>query len=274
VTAFAELGMWKIRLTGGEPTLRRDLLDIVRSVSHTPGIKKVALSTNGHRLSHHLPRLIDCGLNSLNVSIDSLDSTRFAKLTGYDRLDEILEAVEWALSDTALKVKLNAVLIPDSINQDLDLFLEWVRTRSATVRFIELMPTAGNQDFFKSQHLKAGILRQRLLAQDWKEIPKADGDGPALEFSHPDYQGRIGIIAPYSSDFCKTCNRLRVTSRGALRLCLFAEGEHSLRHLLQSPSQKDELKTYLQVLLSRKEASHYLPEGRYGNNKTFSAMGG
>ena len=95
-----------------------------------------------------------------------------------------------------------------------------------------------------------------------------------MEFAHADFQGSIGMIAPYSTDFCATCNRLRVTSNGGLRLCLFAEGDHSVRHLLQSPTQKDELKQTIHSLLNKKEVSHYLPEGRYGNNQTFSSIGG
>ncbi|MFL5812402.1 MAG: GTP 3',8-cyclase MoaA [Bdellovibrionia bacterium] len=274
VTAFAQLGMWKIRLTGGEPTLRRDLPELIQLISITPGIGKVALSTNGHRLSSILPLLIRSGLSALNVSIDSLDPVRFQKLTGNDRLGEILDATEWAIQNTTLQLKVNAVLLQDTLDQDLGTFLEWIRKRPVSVRFIELMPTSQNQAFFKSQHFSAGPLRQKLLSQGWKERARSEGDGPALEFMHPDFLGRVGIIAPYSSEFCKTCNRLRVTSRGALRLCLFAEGEHSIRHLLQDPSQIPELKHYLCSLLQKKEVSHYLPEGRYGNNSTFSAMGG
>jgi cyclic pyranopterin phosphate synthase len=274
VTAFAQLGMWKIRLTGGEPTLRRDLPELIQVISATPGIRRVALSTNGHRLRRLLPLLIRSGLGALNVSVDSLDPARFQKLTGHDRLQEILEGVDWAIQNTTLKLKLNAVLLHDTLKQELDSFLEWIRNRPVTVRFIELMPTGQNQAFFKTRHLSAGPLRQMLLSQGWKESARLEGDGPALELMHPDYLGRIGIIAPYSSEFCKSCNRLRVTSRGALRLCLFAEGEHSIRHLLRDSSQIPELKTYLCSLLQKKEVSHYLPEGRYGNNTTFSAMGG
>jgi cyclic pyranopterin phosphate synthase len=278
VQAFAELGTWKIRLTGGEPTLRRDLPEIIQVIANTTGVKKVALSTNGQMLRKLLPTLIKSGLSALNVSVDTLDPERFQKLTGSDRLKEILESIDWAIQNTSLQIKLNAVLLKSTLqntwDQDLDAFLKWIRNRPVSVRFIELMPTSQNQNLFRSQHLSAGPLQQKLRMLSWKEVLRIAGDGPALEFSHPDYQGRIGIIAPYSSDFCKSCNRLRVTNRGALRLCLFAEGEHSIRHLLQNSSQIPELKTYLSSLLNKKEVSHYLPEGRYGNNATFSAMGG
>ena len=114
----------------------------------------------------------------------------------------------------------------------------------------------------------------QLQAQGWRRRNRSPGDGPAVELEHPDHRGRLGLIAPYSSDFCKSCNRLRVTSRGALRLCLFAQGDHPLRDLLSHPDQTRELKLRLQALLNQKEISHYLPEGRYGNNLTFSAIGG
>ena len=153
-------------------------------------------------------------------------------------------------------------------------FMDWAKTEPVVVRFIELMPTHDNKQLFKDHHISSKILRDDLLARGWSPKVRGEADGPAEEFTHPDYRGRMGLIAPYAKDFCANCNRLRVTSRGALRLCLFGEGNHSLRDLLQSPDQKEELQMRLVSLLQKKEISHYLPEGKYGNNFSFSSMGG
>lgn len=276
--AMSELGMWKIRLTGGEPTLRRDLLEIVDVLAQISGIRKIALSTNGYRLKELAQPLLRAGVSSLNISVDSLDSKRFAEMTGYDHLDHILNGIYKALELGFESVKLNVVLMAGWNDQDLDSFIDWVKNRPVVVRFIELMPTAGNQDFFKKYHIQSHVIHRKLAQQGWSPVPRSASEnlagGPALEFSHQDYMGRMGIIAPYSTDFCATCNRLRVTSSGGLRLCLFGEGNHSIRHLLQSSDQKEELKVYMGTLLQKKEVSHYLPEGRFGSNRTFSAMGG
>lgn len=274
VTAFAELGTWKVRITGGEPTLRRDLPEMIAMIRGITGIRKIGLSTNGHRLKFQARELLRAGVSQLNVSIDSLDAGRFARITGSDRLPEILEGIQVALDAGSASVKVNAVLLGSEGLEELPRFLSWIRDQPITVRFIELMPTALNQVTFRRDHLKADLLRSRLESAGWRARARGEDDGPAIEFLHPDYRGRVGLIAPYSTDFCGSCNRLRVTSRGALQLCLFAEGTHSLRPLLQRSSQKEELKARVAALLDRKEVSHYLPEGRYGNNQTFSAIGG
>lgn len=274
VTAFAETGTTKIRLTGGEPTLRRDLLEMIDTIRSIPGIEKIALSTNGYRLKSMAHALKEAGLTQINVSIDSLDAERFTEITGSPLLPEILDGISCALEAGFPSMKVNAVILGDDTLDELSRFQAWIRNQPITVRFIELMPTAANQPTFARGHLKSTRLRERLMEQGWTARERNQDDGPAIEFTHPAYAGRIGLIAPYSNDFCKSCNRLRVTSRGALQLCLFAESSHSLRSLLQHPNQKEELKEKIALLLHRKEVSHYLPEGRYGNNKTFSAIGG
>jgi cyclic pyranopterin phosphate synthase len=285
--AFAELGMWKIRLTGGEPTLRRDLTEIARQLSGIPQIRKIALSTNGYRLKQTAKELFQSGISALNISVDSLIPEKFHAITGQNLLPDILAGIDAALVAGFPTVKINAVLLGDGKKsgfnaEDFTLFQEWIRDRPVTVRFIELMPTgqtaqAGSSEtrgFFKKHHLSGEHVREKLLLNGWTPQARGEADGPAIEFKHPNYDGSMGLIAPYSKNFCSTCNRLRVTSHGGLRLCLFGEGNHSLRHLLQEESQKEELKNLLCSVLQKKEVSHYLPEGRYGNNQTFSAMGG
>ncbi len=274
VQCFAEMGTVKVRITGGEPTLRKDLFEIIRVVQSTPGIQRVALSTNGFNLNEIAPKLKASGLDALNISIDSLDPHTFQKITGSSGLQDILDGIDLALQSGFKEIKINAVLMKDLNDRTYVSFLEWAKTQPIVVRFIELMPTQENKTLFKEHHTSSQFLRTDLIKRGWILKSRGDSDGPAEEFEHPEYRGRMGFIAPYAKDFCGNCNRLRVTSRGDLRLCLFGEANHSLRELLQSPDQKEELQLKLVSLLQKKEISHYLPEGKYGNNFSFSSMGG
>ena len=271
--AFAEMGFWKVRLTGGEPTLRHDLVEIAAAVAGTPGVRRVALSTNGARLAVLADGLARAGVSAVNVSVDSLDPERFREIAGHDHLPQILAGIERSL-ELGLAVKLNAVLMKGLNDGEFARFVELARERPLGIRFIELMPTADNMDFFASRHLKAESLVAWLVENGWTEAPRAEADGPARRFAKPGHAGSVGVIAPYAKDFCGTCNRLRVTSRGRLRLCLFAEGEHSLRPLLQSDGQRAELQETVRALVGRKDVSHYLPDGKLGNTRHFAAIGG
>lgn len=270
---FAGMGFWKLRLTGGEPTVRRDLIEIATAVSRVPGVRRVALSTNGYRLAELARGLKAAGVRAVNVSVDSLDPERFARVTGHDKLEAVMAGVEACLA-LGLETKINVVLMKDLNDGELAQFLELTREKPLSVRFIELMPTADNKEFFNERHLSAESLFRLLAEKGWVEKPRPEGAGPARLFNRSNYKGAVGVIAPYSPSFCSTCNRLRVTSRGALRLCLFAESDLSLRHLLQSDDQIEELQRTVRDLLNDKEISHYLPEGRSGNLRHFAMVGG
>lgn len=271
--AFADMGFWKVRLTGGEPTLRRDLVEIASVVAATPGVKRVALSTNGARLRALVDDLARAGVGAVNVSVDSLEPARFKEITGQDHLPQILAGIERA-QELGLDVKVNAVLMKGLNDSEFARFVDLARDKPLGVRFIELMPTADNMDFFTERHLKAESLVSWLGENGWLEQARAEADGPARRFEKPGYAGSVGVIAPYAKDFCSTCNRLRVTSRGRLRMCLFAEGEHSLRPFLQRDDQKTELQESVQNQLGRKDVSHYLPDGKIGSTRHFAAIGG
>jgi cyclic pyranopterin phosphate synthase len=272
--AFAGLGVWKVRLTGGEPTVRRDILEIARRLSTTAGIRRVALSTNGYCLRHQARQFYDSGISALNISVDSLSRERFQRISGQDRLDDVLGGVEEALTLGFSCIKINTVLLKGENDVEFDDFIEHVRTRPVSVRFIELMPTGLNREFFERHHVKSTTIRERLLERGWCVRGRAEAEGPAVEFTHPGYLGRIGIIAPYSRDFCSDCTRLRVSSRGGLSLCLFGEGTFSLRNYLQDDSQIEQLQEEVCSLLLKKAESHYLYEGKHGGMQTLSAIGG
>jgi cyclic pyranopterin phosphate synthase len=271
--AFAEIGFWKVRLTGGEPTVRRDIVEIAATVARTPGVRRVALSTNGYRLLELAAHLKAAGVSAVNVSVDSLNAPRFAELTGKDSLADVLAGIDRSL-ELGLETKINAVLMKGLNDNEFGEFVELARERPLSVRFIELMPVTDNMGFFTRRHLKAEGLVAWLGENGWAERTRQDGDGPARAFHKSGYQGSVGVIAPYAKDFCGSCNRLRVTSRGRLRLCLFSEGENSLRDLLQNDAQAPELQARVKTLLGLKEVSHYLPEGKSGDARHFAMMGG
>lgn len=274
VTAFAELGIWKIRLTGGEPTVRKDFNEIVKLVAQTEGVETTAFTTNGYRLKENAQKWFEAGMRNINVSIDSLNRDSFHKITGHDRLPAVLDGIEKSLEVGYDSVKINVVLLKGVNDTSLGDYLNYIKSRPITVRFIELMQTGDNLDYFKERHLSADVIRTQLLEQGWVEKIRVNGAGPAVNFTHPDYQGAIGLIAPYSKDFCLACNRLRITATGDLRLCLFGEVGIPLRDLLQHDDQKQALQQRVMKQMDYKKSSHFLIEGETGLIPNLSSTGG
>lgn len=274
VEAFSEMGTWKIRLTGGEPTVRKDFCEIAQTVAGINGIRKLAFTTNGYKLPERVKDFYASGLRAINVSIDSLDPRKFHEITGHNRLQEVVDGVEAAIDIGFEAVKINAVLLKGLNDEELDGFLEFIAKRPVSLRFIELMQTGDNLAFFRKHHIPATVIREKLQERGWHLLEREEGAGPAVEYAHSDYHGRIGIIAPYSKDFCKTCNRLRISAWGDLHLCLFGEGGHSLRHLLREDSQKQELQETVIRLMGLKKTTHFLHEGETGVRKNLATVGG
>jgi cyclic pyranopterin phosphate synthase len=276
VSAFSKLGFTKIRLTGGEPTVRRDIVDIVQTISTFSNIKKIAITTNGNRLTELAAPLRLAGVSAINISVDSLDEATFNKTTGTHRFTAVMAGVEEAVRVGFESIKLNAVLLRDTHEDEIQRFMEWVQKRPISVRFIELMRTGKNAEYFSQQHVSGGTVQFSLLKAGWEQVPRLANDGPAVVYRHPHSMGSIGIIAPYSSDFCTTCNRLRVSSRAALRLCLFGDGDVSLRRYLQDDHahSQNALMELIQTSVKVKPISHYLHEGNYGNTSNLSGIGG
>lgn len=273
VTAFAELGVSKIRITGGEPGLRKDLSDIIRVVKQTPGIEKVALTTNGFNLEKQVDNWVDAGLDQLNVSIDSLNPNNFRLITGSQKHESIMRGIDKALS-LNLTTKINTVLLKGFNANEFNTFVDWIKTTPVSLRFIELMQTGDNGRFFSEQHVRGEDLKDEIEQRGWLPILKSKDAGPAQEFCHPDYAGRIGFILPYSKDFCASCNRLRVSATGQLHQCLFAEQGNDLRFMLSAPEQKEELKSWLVASLVNKKVSHFLHDKSTGATKHLAMLGG
>ena len=274
VTAFATLGLWKVRLTGGEPSLRRELLDIAAAVSRVPGIRRLAMTTNGYRLAKRAGDYAAAGIDALNISIDSLDSTRFAAITGHDRLGEVLDGIAAARAAGIGAIKLNSVLMRGINDHELEGFISFVQRHDLSLRFIEVMRTNDNTSFFERHHLAGVAIAARLNAMGWQRLAREGGAGPAVVYARPGRPGQVGIIAPYSKDFCASCNRLRVSAQGKLHLCLFGDHGIDLRPLLQADSQQDELIARIAALTATKAPGHLLFKGNSGATPHLASIGG
>ena len=234
----ARLGITRIRLTGGEPLARKGCSQLVKMLKDIPGIKTVAMTTNGTLLRANLPQLLEAGLDAVNISLDTLDAARFASITGQDLLKEVLAAMDASLA-AGLDVRINAVSMPDTDWKKLILL---AKDRSLDVRFIELMPIGEGRR-------SAGQSNEELLAQVRREFPGLQTDdgihgaGPAVYYRIPGYQGSIGFISAMHGKFCSSCNRVRLTSTGFLKTCLCYEDGTDLRRILrgeqEEPKQPD-----------------------------------
>lgn len=272
VQAFAHNGTRKIRLTGGEPTLRRDLADIIGLCKATPGIQTVALTSNGYRMTKQLHSYVDAGLDQLNLSADSLRPESFRLITGHDKLAEVLASLRLALKLGVRSVKLNTVLLKGYNAHQLQDFFALIRDLPITLRFIELMNTGDNADYFAARHQSAAEIQQQLLDQGWVQVLRGPDAGPALEYSHGDYAGNVGFIMPYSKNFCASCNRLRLSASGKLHLCLFGDEGVDLRpHLAEGP---EAIAERLRSLVLGKQAGHRLAEGHTGHTRHLAMLGG
>tara|TARA_B100000700_G_scaffold60749_1_gene66476 strand:+ start:673 stop:1665 length:993 start_codon:yes stop_codon:yes gene_type:complete len=273
---LSELGVCKIRLTGGEPTVRSDFFDIVKILKNETGIKKVVITTNGYRLNKISNQISNSGLDGINISIDSLNRETFKVITGHDRLPEIIEGIRNLQNLNFQNIKINAVLLKgiNDSEKNFDQWSKFIKINKIDFRYIELMQTGDGLDYFKKYHIPAKIFKNYLNKKNWIHQTLGRDAGPSLNYIHPEYKGKFGIIAPYSKDFCKSCNRLRITSRGDLRLCLFGSTGISVRHLIQRDDQLEELKDLILKQLNFKKESHYLELGKTGLTNNLSTTGG
>ena len=274
VKAFADCGTSKIRITGGEPSLRKDFPEIIHTVASTPGIEKVATTTNGYRMEKQVGQWRDAGLTHINVSVDSLDSRMFHQITGENKFIEVMRGIDKAFEVGYEQVKVNVVLMKDLNSQELPAFLNWIKDKPIQLRFIELMKTGEMDELFDKHHVSGVAIRNQLIANGWLLKVKAVNDGPAQVFVHPDYKGEIGLIMPYEKDFCESCNRLRVSATGKLHLCLFGDHGVELRDLIQEDQQEQELIDRIQAQLQTKSVSHFLHDGNSGMTPNLASIGG
>ncbi len=274
--ALSQLGVSKIRLTGGEPTIRKDFFEIVNILKENSGIKKTVITTNGYKLENLAEKLVESKLDGINISIDSLNKDTFKKITGHDRLEEILRGIKKLQSLGFNNIKINAVLLKNinSSEKDFEKWAGFIKENDLDFRYIELMQTGDNHDYYRKFHISSKVFSEYLMKNNWIFQTLGKDAGPSKNYINPDYKGKFGLIAPYSKDFCKTCNRLRITSRGDLRLCLFGNTGINIRHLMQRDDQLEELKDLIHKQLNFKKESHYLELGETGLTNNLSTTGG
>jgi GTP 3',8-cyclase len=264
VTIAAGLGIKKIRLTGGEPLVRKDLDRLVRDLAAVPGITDLALTTNGILLAEQAEALHRAGLRRLNVHLDTLDRDRFRQMTRRDGLERVLTGLDVARA-AGFPIKLNAVAVKGLTEPDVAPLARFGREQGYMVRFIEYMPLDADHRWRRDQVL----LAEDILAIVSREVgplhpdPNADPRAPASEFVFDDGVGRIGIIASVSRPFCLACNRIRLTADGKLRNCLFARDENDLRALVRGGASDLEIAELIRRNVMAKWEGHEINSAKF-----------
>jgi cyclic pyranopterin phosphate synthase len=276
IPLFARLGFRKIRFTGGEPTLRRSLVELVRHTAAQPGIRQVSLTTNGLLLDQLAQPLADAGLTSVNVSLDTLDPARFRELTRWGNVRDVLEGLT-AADAAGLRLKLNAVPIRGVNDTDAAVALARLTLEHDwQVRFIEVMPFANNASFQSGHIVRETELRATLETALGPLEPLHEGklDGEARMFRVAGARGSVGFISPVSSPFCAACNRVRLTADGRLRLCLLRDDEGDVREMLRKGATDAELETAIGAAIHRKPWGHDLARDLIPASRGMSEIGG
>jgi GTP 3',8-cyclase len=263
VAAALPLGINKIRLTGGEPLLRPKLPDLIASLRQLDGITDLALTTNGVSLAQHVQRLYGAGLRRLNIHLDTLDRERFRAITRRDDLPRVLAGIDAALQ-AGFTVKLNAVAIKGLTEPDVLELVRFGRQNKVEVRFIEFMPLDAQRLWAMDRVLTADEMIGTITREfgPLTSVPDADPRAPATEFQFED-GFRLGFIASISRPFCMNCNRLRLTSDGKMRYCLFAREETDVRALLNSPDSGEALQTAIRSTVWQKWIGHDIHRGTF-----------
>ena len=269
-----ELGISRIKLTGGEPLVRRICVPLVKELKALPGIQQVTLTTNGILLKEQLPGLMEAGLDALNISLDTLEAENFRRITRRDELDRTLEGLEAALSYPSLKVKINCVPTFQT-DQELLQVAALARENPLHVRFIEMMPIGLGKDFTaRDENSVKEILEKKYgILTPVSEIL---GNGPCHYYTLEGFKGKIGFISALSHKFCNQCNRVRLTSTGYLKGCLQFENGVDLKALLRNGASDEILKNALQKAIFEKPAGHNFQEKKNGREEShiMSQIGG
>lgn len=283
VRVAASMGIRSVRLTGGEPLVRKGVADLIRAISHISGIENISMTTNGVLLPKMVDELKAAGLSRVNISLDTLDATQFKQITRCGELQQTIDGIEAALEAGFNPVKINAVVVR-SLDQDYLEFAKLSLNRPLHVRFIEYMPVGessgscgcgwGKGDVVPSEELFATI-NERAREAGMSELVRAGNDrpvgwGPARYFQFPGAQGTVGFISPLSRHFCSECNRLRLTADGKLRPCLFSDDEYDVRTALRSGDEQAVREVFAQVLGVKPEEHHH----KVGTERGMSQIGG
>jgi cyclic pyranopterin phosphate synthase len=276
VRLAVNLGIQKIRLTGGEPLLRNDAEELVARLSRIDGIADLAMTSNGFLFPRKAHALRQAGLQRISFSLDSLDRDNFRKITGRDGLGEVLKSIQMACELGFSPVKVNAVVIRDINDHEIEALGEFAHQYALTFRFIEFMPLDSARAWQKEMVVTGREVLARL--QKRFELRPAASDNPsatAKRWTFADGRGEIGIIAPVSEPFCGHCNRIRLTADGKIRTCLFSVTEHDLRSLLRNGATDEQIGEWLKSVVLGKEPRHHIGEPEFvPPPRSMSCIGG
>jgi GTP 3',8-cyclase len=276
VGAAARVGVRSIRITGGEPLVRRDLHRLIAGINAIEGIEDIALSTNAVLLEEHLPALLEAGLRRVNVSLDTLREDRFEAIARRPGLDAVLRGIDAAVAAGLAPVKLNCVVMRGQNDDEIADFARLTRERAVFVRFIEVMPVHENLGLQHDAYVSSDEILARVAGDDRLEpVAGPPGNGPARYFAYPGAPGAVGVISPLSHDYCERCNRVRLTADGRLRLCLLGDQHLDLRTPLRAGASAEELGALLQARMHIKPERHHLKLGEASSRmRAFSEIGG
>jgi cyclic pyranopterin phosphate synthase len=270
VKAAAALGVTKVRITGGEPLTRTDICSIISAVSSVNHISDVAITTNGVFLAEMAKELKNAGLKGINISLDTLERKKFEKITGEDKLTDVLAGIDAAMEAGISPVKINTIVIKGLNDMEIEGFIRLAKLYPIDVRFIELMPIGafGEKNRDKIEY-NSEILR-KYPCLHLTDCGREFSDGPARYYTAEGFRGRIGFISPMSHKFCKNCNRIRLTYDGRLKPCLGENGETDITGLIGSPT---ELKKAMEKIIFNKPNEHHF-ESEFSSVRNMSEIGG
>ena len=276
VRAAASVGVRTIRLTGGEPLVRRDLHRLVRGIASVDGIEDIALSTNGLLLEEQIDELVDAGLNRINLSLDTLRADRFEAIARRPGLDNVLRGLDRAIAAGLEPLKLNCVVMRGKNDDELADFAVLTIDRAIFVRFIEVMPVHENVELQRETYVSSDEILSRVSSiGELHPVAGPAGNGPARYFAYAGAPGAVGVISPLSHEYCDRCNRVRLTADGRLRLCLFGDHHIDLRAPLRAGQGRQALADILRSAMTIKPERHHLRLGETSSQmRAFSEIGG
>lgn len=258
VKVVAPMGVTQLRITGGEPLVRRDLNKLVAQLSKVPLVEDLALTTNGILLAEHAQILRDAGLQRINISLDAMSEETFKKISRRDGLDQVFQGIFAARRVGFTKIRLNAVAIRGLTEPEIVPLGRFARQHDLELRFIEFMPLDAERNWDQQQVLSGADIRRQLEAEFGRlePVPREDPSQPAIDYRFVDGKGRIGFINPVSEPFCGDCNRLRITAEGQLRNCLFSIVDWDARQLMRNGGTDAELAQLVRDCVVAKKAGH------------------
>jgi cyclic pyranopterin phosphate synthase len=265
VRASVPLGITKLRLTGGEPLLRRDLPELIRKLVAIPGIRDIALTTNAVLLEQYAVPLREAGLRRLNIHLDTLDREKFKQITRRDDLPKVMAGIDAAVNVGFEKIKINVVAVKGLIEPDIVPMARYCRERGFEPRFIEFMPLDSQAIWERRQVLTADEMIAQISSEvgALEAVPDADPRAPATEYRYKDGSGTVGFIASISKPFCLNCNRIRLTSDGKLRYCLFAIEEMDVKGLLRNGASDEDIQAAIRKNVADKWLGHEINSPKF-----------